>query len=68
MMPKELREKLGTRPDVQPHIAWLHSHHRADPLRHGRDLPGFRDPVGGAALGALGGILLAALHKRLSFG
>src|SRR5712691_464549 len=67
MMPKELREKLDRRAMVLLILRGFVPIVSLILFVMGAIFLGFATPSEGAALGALGGILLAAAHKRLSF-
>src|SRR5712691_1494264 len=68
MMPKELREKLDPAKMFRLILRGFVPITALILFVMGAIFLGFATPSEGAALGALGGLLLAALHKRLSFG
>src|SRR6266849_1284585 len=67
MMPKELREKLDAAKMFRLILRGFVPITALILFVMGAIFLGFATPSEGAALGALGGLLLAALHKRLSF-
>src|SRR5256886_1031636 len=68
MMPKELREQLDAGRMFRLILRGFIPITALILFVMGAIFLGFATPSEGAALGALGGLLLAALHKRLSFG
>jgi tripartite ATP-independent transporter DctM subunit len=68
MMPRELREKLDRRAMALLILRGFVPITALILFVMGAIFLGFATPSEGAALGALGGLLLAALHKRLNFG
>jgi len=68
MMPKELREKLDRGAMARLILRGFVPIVSLILFVMGAIFLGFATPSEGAALGALGGILLAAMHRRLNFG
>ena len=68
MMPKELREKLDRPAMARLILRGFVPITALILFVMGAIFLGFATPSEGAALGALGGILLAAMHRRLNFG